>query len=819
MADPFENETKNEIFELRDQLDGNDPAERKDAARRVVSLMRSGENVQSLFSSMLRCVRTNDLELKKLTYLYLVNYSAQESEQAIMAVNTFVQDAQDSSPVVRGLAVRTMCRIKLESVAEHMIIPLKKALNDPDPYVRKTAVFGVGKLYDVIPEAVENAKLFNDLLNLLKDDNPMVVSNTVSTIFEINERRTQPIFSLSSETIGPILSAMNSSTEWCQTILLDALSRYTPESHEDAEFLIDRLVPFLKHSNPSVVIGAFKCIFLFLKADSRSPVRLFPHIIPPFITLVTSTEKEVQYVILRTLSLFVQKYPKSLSKEIRVFFCKYNDPSYIKMEKLDIIVTICKPSNAQLVLEELNEYCNSVDVSFVRKSVRCIGQIAIKMKEAAKKCVDILVSLVGGKADYAVEESVCVLCDILRKYPGEFESVLNTVCSHLDVLKEPRAKASGIWILGEYCKIIDKVDYLLDPLLDTFHDEEPLVQLTLLSSLVKVFVQYPETTSDQLQYILNEATKPGNIPDVKNRALIYWRVLSSDPQLTPAKEMLSFDKQTVTHSGLNFDPSILDELIKNMGSVSGVLHVVPSDFVRRVRFVPEDGDNGISGCDDSTRDYHPLRLNDSTTVDAFAAYDKSNVYLRIVNKSPQPIGQFAFAVNSNSIGLTVSGQPMFPAQLDSGDICEVTIPIKINPAAANNFENPNLQIALRTNNGTIFALDNIPAQVATVSQGNIGQDEFKQLFAQYSASFQTVVDDASVSKDDYLLKNNIFVVGKNENRTYISFAFSPSAIFVGELTQNGQSVNVSIKGANQTFFPVIQNAARDMFTHDEIRLI
>ena len=72
------------------------------------------------------------------------------------------------------------------------------------------------------------------------------------------------------------------------------------------------------------------------------------------------------------------------------------------MEKLDIIVTICKPSNAQLVLEELNEYCNSVDVSFVRKSVRCIGQIAIKMKEAAKKCVDILVSLVGGKADYAV---------------------------------------------------------------------------------------------------------------------------------------------------------------------------------------------------------------------------------------------------------------------------------------------------------------------------------------------------------------------------------------------------------------------------------
>ena len=115
---------KGEILKLRNKLDSNDPDDRKAAAKRVVALMRQGENVGSLFSSMLRCVKSSDLELKKLTYLYLVNYSAQEPEQAIMAVNTFIQDSQDGNPLVRALAVRTMCRIKLESVAEHMIIPL-----------------------------------------------------------------------------------------------------------------------------------------------------------------------------------------------------------------------------------------------------------------------------------------------------------------------------------------------------------------------------------------------------------------------------------------------------------------------------------------------------------------------------------------------------------------------------------------------------------------------------------------------------------------------------------------------------------------------
>ena len=808
MSNLFRGEIKNEIGQLRDQLDGNDPQERKTAAKRVVSFMRSGENVQSLFSSMLRCVRTTDDELKKLAYLYLVHYAEQEPEQAIMAVNTFVQDSQDSNPIIRALAVRTMCRIKLESVAEHMIIPLKRCLSDPDPFVKKTAAFGVAKLYDVIPEAVENAQLFEDLLKLLSDDNPMVVSNTTAAIFEINERRTQPIFTLNSNTIGPILSAINSCTEWCQTILLDALSKYKPVSVDDASFLIDRLVPFLKHSNPAVVIGSFKCIFLFMETAQRKPSKLFPLIIPPFITLVSSAEPEVQYVILRTLSLFVQKYPRSLSKEIRVFFCKYNDPSYVKMEKLDIIVTICRPHNCQLVLDELNEYCNSVDVAFVKKSVKCIGQIALKMPEAARRCVDILVGLVGSKADYTVEEAVCVVCDILRKYPGKFESIIATVCSNMEQLKEPRAKASGIWILGEYCSIIERVDDLLDPYLDTFHDEQPIVQLAILTSIVKIFLFKP-STKDQLQYVLQEATKPGNVPDVKNRAFVYWRVLSM-PDLSVAQDITHFQKDTLSNSGLNFDPSILAELIKNMGSVAGVLHVVPSDFVRRVRFVPEEDD--INEDDDSSRVWHPVRLMDDSVLDLFADYDKTHIYLRIMNKSQSPLSNFAFALNSNSIGLTVTGKPTFPSTLEFGDVAEIEIPATIDPSQCNNFDKQELQIALRTNLATIYAIDKIPAQIATLPQGEVGADNFRQFFASYTASASFVVEDASLADDKQLNEAGIYVVGKNENKTYASFALPPNNVFVVEFTQNPNNFNVAIKGPSPQLFPIIESSARAMFS-------
>ena len=104
-------------------------------------------------------------------------------------MTAFIKDSEDSNPFVRALAVRTMCKIKLESVAEYMVIPLKKCLKDTEPYVRKTAALAVAKLYDIIPESVENAGLLDTLLTLINDENPLVIANSTMALLEINEKR------------------------------------------------------------------------------------------------------------------------------------------------------------------------------------------------------------------------------------------------------------------------------------------------------------------------------------------------------------------------------------------------------------------------------------------------------------------------------------------------------------------------------------------------------------------------------------------------------------------------------------------------------
>ena len=52
----------------------------------------------------------------------------------------------------------------------------------------------------------------------------------------------------------------------------------------------------------------------------------------------------------------------------------------------------------------------------------------------------------------------------------KFGQVLSKICSNFEIIKEPRAKAAAIWILGEYCELIEGVEVLMDTYLDNFHD-------------------------------------------------------------------------------------------------------------------------------------------------------------------------------------------------------------------------------------------------------------------------------------------------------------------------------------------------------------
>ena len=139
-------------------------------------------------------------------------------------------------------------------------------------------------------------------------------------------------------------------------------------------------------------------------ADDKQISNLCRKLSPPLVTLLAKGP-EIQYLALRNALLILQRRPEVLRNDIRVFFCKYNDPIYVKVTKLELIFMLATENNIREVLTELREYATEIDVHFVRKSVRAIGKLAIKIEPAAQDCIDSLLELVATKVSYIVQEA------------------------------------------------------------------------------------------------------------------------------------------------------------------------------------------------------------------------------------------------------------------------------------------------------------------------------------------------------------------------------------------------------------------------------
>jgi AP-1 complex subunit beta-1 len=541
--------------------------------------------VSSLFTDVLNCMQTVDLELKKLVYLYLISYAKTQPDLAILAVNTFVKDASDPNPLIRTLALRTMGCIQLTRISEYLCEPLRRALKDADPYVRKTAAICVAKLYEVDPALVSEYGFISTLKELVLDSSPMVVANAIAALGEIDESLPGTL-ELKPNLVSGLIQCLNDCSEWGQVFIIDAVASYMPSGTEEAESIIERLLPRLYHANAAVVLSSMKVIVKNLKyVKSAEFSRMIQKKLgAPLVTLV-SAEPEVQYVALRNINLLVRKYPEILQNEFKAFFCKYNDPPYIKEEKLEILVRLANDDNAPKIVSECKEYASEVDVGFVRSSVQAIGRIALKIESAANNCVETLLELVRTRVVYVVQESLVVMKDIMRKYPNEFEGAIPVLCENLEALDEPNARASLVWIIGEYADRIENVVELVESFLDNFRDESIQVQQQLLTCTIKVYLKCNGSCKSSLERILNDGMKNSDNADLRERAFFYSRLLQANKEMANSVVLARKPRIVSTHEDL--DESLLNTLLDEMGSLASVFHRSPHVFLASSKPLPQ----------------------------------------------------------------------------------------------------------------------------------------------------------------------------------------------------------------------------------------
>ena len=100
--------------ELQEALNSMKLSRQKDSMKQIIASMTIGKDVSKLFPDVVKLIRTKDIKLKKLVYLYLINYDGVKSDLIFLSVSAFHSDAKEGAiPLIRGLAIRTMGCIRV----------------------------------------------------------------------------------------------------------------------------------------------------------------------------------------------------------------------------------------------------------------------------------------------------------------------------------------------------------------------------------------------------------------------------------------------------------------------------------------------------------------------------------------------------------------------------------------------------------------------------------------------------------------------------------------------------------------------------------
>ncbi|KAK7193983.1 adaptin-related protein-like protein [Novymonas esmeraldas] len=342
----------------------------------------------------------------------------------------------------------------------------------------------------------------------------------------------------------------------------DELEELRREYVADGEETLEDVLPLTQYASPIIVLSAIRVVGLFLHsitsphlclAESermRLVQRYATSMVQPLVELLEAPRFEMRYVVLRNVVQFLTPdLTPYLTAHLSKFLVKFEDPIYVKMEKLSLLVRLANRENGSRVLGELMVYAREPDVALVRTAINAIGMLATLLPELSEECVRQLGQLIATRVPHLVEDTVVVVQMVLRCYPGKFTDILPPLCASLTILEATEAKAAVAWVLGEYPdSVSESVTEYLAVLVNQFMEQPRLVQYATMTALAKLYLRgarkAPGKDSSSaitsgalgmLEKVLGECTD-SLYPDLRDRAFFYWRLTALDPDV--AKRML-----------------------------------------------------------------------------------------------------------------------------------------------------------------------------------------------------------------------------------------------------------------------------------------
>ncbi|KAK4144523.1 AP-3 complex subunit beta-2 [Dichotomopilus funicola] len=509
---------RNQVKKL---LDSRNDREVLDGLRRVISMMYRNQKTLPLFSSVVKNVASPNLEIKKLVYIYLIHHAEEEPDLALLSINTIQKSLSDTNPQVRALALRTMSGIRVPVISQIVSLAIRKGAGDMSPYVRRAAALAIPKCYRLDPS--QRPQLLEYLATLLGDKQYYVAGAAVTAFMTICPDRIDMIHKHYRSLVKMVVDM----DEWSQLTTLRLMSIYARKcfprrtrltgSKEktnslqdfygegtgdgsgggepvvvldpDLELLLNSIKPLLQSRNSGVVVAVAKCY-----STIGTPAYM-KTAIGPLIALLRGAQ-DIQQVALFNIVSICLTCPADFVKYATHFLVRATDSQPVwelKLEMLTLIFPHAPTHIKSLILNELEHFSRGSDKTLVREAVRSIGRCAQTDSDTAPRCLRLLLGQITSLDGTLAAESLTVIRHLIQQDPTAHVATVVRLAKNLDSATDPQARATIIWLVGEFSGLNGEDNIAADVLrilIKDFASESELAKRQIVLLGAKVYLHY-----------------------------------------------------------------------------------------------------------------------------------------------------------------------------------------------------------------------------------------------------------------------------------------------------------------------------------------
>uniref|UniRef100_A0A8C9ZHK9 AP-3 complex subunit beta n=1 Tax=Sander lucioperca TaxID=283035 RepID=A0A8C9ZHK9_SANLU len=514
-------------------LDSNKDSLKLEAMKRIVAMIARGKNTSDLFPAVVKNVACKNIEVKKLVYVYLVRYAEEQQDLALLSISTFQRGLKDPNQLIRASALRVLSSIRVTIIVPIMMLAIKEAASDMSPYVRKTAAHAIPKLYSLDPE--QKDQLIEVIEKLLADKTTLVAGSVVMAFEEVCPER----IDLIHKNYRKLCNLLIDVEEWGQVVIINMLTRYArtqflnPNMNGSDKTFYDKKAeaPAMAKRKPYVMDPDHRLLLRNTKPllQSRNAAvvmavaQLYFHLAPKAEVGVIAKALVRLLRSHRFTEVFVLSSCRYVSQGmfepyLKSFYIRSTDPTQIKVLKLEVLTNLANETNISTILREFQTYIKSMDKDFVAATIQAIGRCATNIGEVRDTCLNGLVQLLSNRDELVVAESVVVIKKLLQMQPEKHSDIIKHMAKLTDNIQVPMARASILWLIGEYCEHVPKIaPDVLRKMAKSFTNEEDIVKLQIINLAAKLYLTNSKQTKLLTQYVLNLAKYDQNY-DIRDRA-------------------------------------------------------------------------------------------------------------------------------------------------------------------------------------------------------------------------------------------------------------------------------------------------------------